>query len=266
MRSGGRQGKAVGTINHGLKIVRRILNLAASEWVDEHGLTWLLTAPKIKLLPDANKRAPYPLNWEEQQRLFRELPDHLAEMALFAVNTGCRDGEVCGLRWDWEVAVPQLGTTVFIIPGASVKNGDERLVVLNRVALSVIEARRGIDPAFVFTYNGRPISSDAHVRLDPGPRPGGPATGAGPRLEAHVRPPPASGRRELRGSPGPARASLRADHDALLGGRAVSAHRGCQSGVRGRQWPARAGGAARFPAEGVPQNSRKAASGVIAYG
>ena len=38
-----RQGKAVGTIKHGLKIVRRILNLAASEWVDEHGLNgcWL---------------------------------------------------------------------------------------------------------------------------------------------------------------------------------------------------------------------------------
>ncbi len=89
--------------------------------------------------------------------MFRELPDHLAEMVLFAVNTGCRDGEVCGLRWDWEVAVPQLGTTVFIIPGSSVKNGDDRLVVLNRVALSVIEARRGIDPAFVFTCNGRPI-------------------------------------------------------------------------------------------------------------
>jgi hypothetical protein len=26
-------------------------------------------------------------------------------MALFKVNTGFRDGEVCGLRWEWEVAV-----------------------------------------------------------------------------------------------------------------------------------------------------------------
>jgi len=39
------------TINHGLKIVRRICNLAATEWIDEFGLTWLLNAPKIKLLP-----------------------------------------------------------------------------------------------------------------------------------------------------------------------------------------------------------------------
>ncbi len=42
---------AAGTINRGLK-VRRILNLAATEWIDEHGLTWLQTAPKIRLLPD----------------------------------------------------------------------------------------------------------------------------------------------------------------------------------------------------------------------
>ena len=116
-----------------------------------------MTAPKIKILPDTNKRAPYPLSWEEQQRLFRELPAYLADMALFAVNTGCRDGEVCNLRWDWEVAVPELGTTVFIIPGSRVKNGDDRLVVLNCVAFSIVERRRGVDPAYVFTYKGRPI-------------------------------------------------------------------------------------------------------------
>jgi hypothetical protein len=32
-----RLGVAVGTINHGLQVVRRILNLAASEWMDERG-------------------------------------------------------------------------------------------------------------------------------------------------------------------------------------------------------------------------------------
>ena len=94
-------GVSVGTINHGLKVVRRILNLAATEWIDEYGMTWLAVAPRIRLLPDTAKRQPYPLSWEEQAKLFQELPDHLAKMALFAVNTGCRDGEVCGLRWDW---------------------------------------------------------------------------------------------------------------------------------------------------------------------
>ena len=140
------------------KIVRRILNLAATEWFDEHGLTWLLAPPKINLLPDVDKRQPYTLSWAEQARLFKELPDYLGTMALFAVNTGCRDGEVCRLRWSWEVEAPQLGTSVFILPRDHVKNGDERLVVLNRIARLVVEARRGVDPVHVFTFEGHPIT------------------------------------------------------------------------------------------------------------
>ena len=95
--------------------------------MDELGLTWLLAAPKIKLLSDQHKRPPYPLSWEEQGRLFKELPDYLAQMALFAVNTGCRDQEICSLRWEWEVAVPQVATSVFIIPGTLVKTATSGL-------------------------------------------------------------------------------------------------------------------------------------------
>jgi len=152
-----KEGVATGTINHGLKVVRRILNLAQSEWLDENGLTWLAVAPKIKLLPDTRKRQPYPLNWDEQQQLFSALPAHLAEMALFAVNTGCRDAEICNLRWDWEVKVPPLKTFVFIVPGEFVKNGDERLVVLNDIARSVVNACRGKHPTHVFAYKGKPV-------------------------------------------------------------------------------------------------------------
>ena len=153
-----RQGRAIGTINHGLKIVRRILNLAASEWIDDNGLTWLPAAPKIKLLADHDRRQPYPLSWHEQSRLFAELPDYLAQMALFAANTGCRDQEVCQLRWAWEVLVPELKTSVFIIPRSRVKNGDERLVVINRIARSVIEACRGTHLEFVFTFRRHPVT------------------------------------------------------------------------------------------------------------
>jgi len=151
-----KQGVAVGTINHGLKVVRRILNLASSEWMDEHGMTWLQAAPRIKMLPDTNKRKPYPLSWDEQTMLFKELPDHLAQMALYPVNTGCRDNEICNLNWDWEVKVPSLETIVFIIPEEYVKNGDERLVVLNQIALSIVNDQREKHPTHVFSYNGKP--------------------------------------------------------------------------------------------------------------
>jgi integrase len=140
------------TVNAALGVVRRVLNLAASEWMDEHGMTWLATAPKIKLFAVTDARSPYPLTDEEQALLFQELPDHLARMALFKVNTGLREQEVCRLRWDWEVKVPELETSVFVIPGERVKNGEERLVVLNRVAKSVIERMRGLHAVHVFVH------------------------------------------------------------------------------------------------------------------
>jgi integrase len=147
-------GRKAKTINLSLGVVRHILNVAAGEWLDENGLTWLAVAPKIKLLPVNDARQPYPLAWDEQTRLFRELPSHLARMALFKVNTGTREQEVCQLRWEWEIKVPELNTSVFLIPAQVVKNKEDRLVVLNRVAKSVIEEGRGIHPEFVFTYQG----------------------------------------------------------------------------------------------------------------
>jgi integrase len=153
-----KQATAIGTINHGLKVVRRILNLASSEWVDEYGMTWMASAPRIKLLSDTNKRKPYPLSWKEQDNLFSLLPNHLSDMALFAVNTGCRDGEICNLQWSWHVTVPALNTAVFIIPSEYVKNGDERLVVLNTIANDIINKQRGKNTEHVFTYNNTPIT------------------------------------------------------------------------------------------------------------
>jgi hypothetical protein len=42
------EGVRARTINNALALVRHILNLAAYEWWDEHDLTWLERAPKIK--------------------------------------------------------------------------------------------------------------------------------------------------------------------------------------------------------------------------
>jgi hypothetical protein len=61
-------------------------------------------------------------------------------LALFKSNTGTREDEVCGLRWDREVPVPDLRTSVFLVTGDKVKNLAERLVVLNRIARSVIDS------------------------------------------------------------------------------------------------------------------------------
>jgi integrase len=143
------------SVNASLAVVRRILNLASSEWIDDRGMTWLETAPKIRLFPITDARQPYPLAQREQSLLFQELPSHLARMALFKVNTGTREQEVCGLKWSYEVNVPELDTSIFLIPGDQVKNGEERLVVLNSVARSVIDSLRGKHPEFVFVRESK---------------------------------------------------------------------------------------------------------------
>jgi integrase len=144
------------SINAALQTVRHILNLAASEWLDDNGKTWLEHAPKIKLLSESDRRPPYPLSFDEQENSFAELPEHLAKMALFKVNTGCREAEVCNLKWEWEEQIPQLDTSVFVIPAHRVKNREERLVVLNSVAKAVVNEMRGKHEEYLFTYRGRP--------------------------------------------------------------------------------------------------------------
>jgi hypothetical protein len=67
------QGLKNRTIVMPLEVVRHILNLATGEWWDENGLTWLRTAPKIRLLPRSDARDPYPLSWDEQETLFNAL-------------------------------------------------------------------------------------------------------------------------------------------------------------------------------------------------
>jgi len=153
------------TINIALQRVVRVLNLCARKWRDDEMRPWLDTVPMITMMDEKTSRKPYPMSWEEQSILFAELPAHLQTMALFKVNTGCREQEVCKLRWDWEIAVPELGTSVFLIPAnfggrhekAGVKNGDERLVILNSVAKSIIDKQRGQSKEWVFPYNGTAI-------------------------------------------------------------------------------------------------------------
>lgn len=150
-------GAKAGTINREITVIRRILSLAARIWRDEQGRPWIDTSPLLTRVPGP-ARKPRPITWDEQTQLFRELPGYLAEMALFAVNTGCRDQEVCGLRWEWECQVSGLTETVFVLPDSVTKNGKERIVPLNTIAASVIEGRRGIHSEWVFSWEGQRLN------------------------------------------------------------------------------------------------------------
>ena len=122
----------------------------------------LVAYNKLPTFSRLQKRGQEVLTLERAQHQdIRELHIGLLNMmpdaALFAVNTGCREQEVCQLPWDWEVALPDGGTSVFVLPASATKTSTERVVVLNTIARRVIEARRGIHKEYVFTYRGNPI-------------------------------------------------------------------------------------------------------------
>lgn len=150
----GRQVRAVkaSTVNRSLEVARTVLNRAARVW-RTNGRPWLSAAPLIEMLDEkATARPPYPITWAEQARLLPLLPPHLQAMALFDLNTGARDENVVGLRWEWEVPVPEVGRSVFVIPLEEFKGKRYQVLVLNDVAWSIVEAQRGKHAEYVFVY------------------------------------------------------------------------------------------------------------------
>ncbi|MCF8004564.1 MAG: hypothetical protein K9L32_10245, partial [Chromatiaceae bacterium] len=117
------RGLAPKSVNNAIGVIARVLNLAARSWRDEKGRPWLQHAPPLlsRLSVKGKQARAYPLSWVEQERLFKELPSHLANAALFTVNTGCREQEVCQLSWQWEQRISDLDMSVFVLPAAATK-------------------------------------------------------------------------------------------------------------------------------------------------
>jgi integrase len=152
-------GACATTINRSLEVVRTILHRAARSYRDESGRPWLdALPPPITMLPKS-RRPPYPITWGEQDRRFAKLPAHLARMALFAVNTGLRNSNVCSLLWKWEVPLPEIGRSVFVVPADAIKTKRPHVVILNDAAWSIVQSQRGQHPVWVFTFRGHPVGT-----------------------------------------------------------------------------------------------------------
>lgn len=151
------RGTAPKSINNALAVVSAVLNRAARRWRADDGTPWLRQAPpRLERLSLAGRQAqPYPLSWDEQDRLLRHLRKDLAAAVLFTVNTGLRDQEVCALPWDWEVNIPDLDTSVFILPAGATKTSTARVVVLNSIAKRIVDAQRRNGADYVFPVRGR---------------------------------------------------------------------------------------------------------------
>ncbi len=135
-----------GTTNRYLALIRAILRRACNEW------EWSERVPKFKLFKEAEGRVRS-LSVVEFERLRNELPEHLADMAVFAVATGLRQANVKGLEWPFV----DLERKHAWIPGSQHKNGKPHSVPLNEMALSVLRKQIGKHPSRVFTFRGEPI-------------------------------------------------------------------------------------------------------------
>lgn len=142
------------TLAHYMGVVRRVLESATNR-TNDNRTRWLAEVPYLpKFDPKRGALVRKPLMSAEQEALFDALPPHLRVMATFAVNTGCRDGAVCGLRWDQEREFRALGITVFVVPN---KGGGQVVVPLNRLAKEAVDSCRGQHAEYVFTFRGERI-------------------------------------------------------------------------------------------------------------
>lgn len=85
------------TVNKGVGILKAMLKKAV-DWslLDE---SIHKTISKVKHLPENNKRLRY-LTIEEASCLVSQCDQHLKPIVIFALNTGCRLGEILSLKWD----------------------------------------------------------------------------------------------------------------------------------------------------------------------
>src|SRR3990167_4352830 len=139
-------GVAVATVNRMLALIRSILNKAVNEW------EWIDKAPKIKLRQEQNHRIRW-LTREEADRLIRELPGHLSDMAAFTLATGLRQNNVKSLKW----ADVNLADQHAIVHPDEAKANKAISVPLNGAAMAVLKKRVDIHPVYVFTFRGSPV-------------------------------------------------------------------------------------------------------------
>lgn len=133
------------TVNRYMTDLRTILNTARDDW------EWLEVAPKVKRMQEEER-----VRWitkPQARRLLEALPEHLADMAQFALATGLRSANIKGLRW--EHLDSSLRT--ISIPGREMKAGKDFSAPLNSTAQAVLRRQRGKHPEHVFVFRGKPV-------------------------------------------------------------------------------------------------------------
>jgi len=150
-------GKAPATANRYIACLKHMMTKADEwKWISEGTLK---ESRKIKMLKENNKRLRY-LTEDEYSRLLvacgkTRAAKWLTPIVAIAVNTGMRQGEIMGLRWD------QIDMKNQMILLTDTKNGDRREVPLNEAARGAFSSLpHRIDGGKVFkaeAFNDQPF-------------------------------------------------------------------------------------------------------------
>lgn len=133
--------RANATINREISLLRRAFTLADLDF------------PKVPKLVENNVRKGF-VTPEEYVRLLDKMPDHIKPIVQFAYRTGCRRGEILGLKWR---NIDLAATTVRLEPGET-KSGQGRTIPLSSDLVRMFEGMKR-ESEYVFTYRGSPIKS-----------------------------------------------------------------------------------------------------------
>lgn len=137
------------TKNRYLSLIRSILRAAVNKW------EWLEKVPYIEEYKEDNGRIRW-LKPEEAQRLIDVAkPRYFADLIIFSLNTGLRQANVLGLKWNQV----DLERKVCWFHSDEMKAGQALGVALNQTAVSVLERQIGRHETFVFVNKrGKPIT------------------------------------------------------------------------------------------------------------
>ena len=138
--------KTAGTYTRYRTMIAAILNAAKQEG-------WLREVPKLVSRTDKKTKPRKWLTHEQWAKLHAELPAHMKPMAQFAVETGLRQSNVLGLRWDRV----DLERKLVWVEGIETKSGAALSVPLSDGAIKALKTVAGQHKTYVFTFRGNPI-------------------------------------------------------------------------------------------------------------
>ena len=141
------EGVSNATVNRVVEVLRAILRKAANDW------EWLDRVPAVRMLPEPTRRIRW-LTRSEADRLLRELPPHLSDMAAFSLATGLRRADVTGLQWS---QVDLVRRVAWVHPDQA-KARKAISIPLNAEAVLLIRKQLGRHATHVFSFKGRPVT------------------------------------------------------------------------------------------------------------